>query len=88
MDTILFLSHTEQDGTLSRAALEALTAARALAEGAKGQLILGVFGEQTGGAAAQVAGSGAQRALAVTSPDLAAARYASDAAAAEALVRA
>ena len=88
METILFLSHTEQDGTLSRASLEALAAARGLADGTKGQLVVGVFGEQTAPAAAQLAGSGAKRALAVTSADLAAARYASDAAAAEALARA
>ena len=79
METILFLSHTEQDGTLSRASLEALAAARGLADGTKGQLVVGVFGEQTAPAAAQLAGSGAKRALAVTSADLAAARYASDA---------
>jgi electron transfer flavoprotein alpha subunit len=88
METILFLSHTEQDGTLSRASLEALTAARAFAAGTKGQLIAGVFGQRTDPAAAQLSGSGAARALAVTSADLAAARYGSDAAAAEALARA
>jgi electron transfer flavoprotein alpha subunit len=88
MDTILFLAHTEQDGRLPRAALEALGAARQLAAGTKGQLVLGVFGGATAPAAAQLAGSGAAKALAVTSPELAQARYASDAAAAEALAKA
>lgn len=88
METILFLSHAEQDGTLGRAALEALSAARAVAGATQGQLVAGVFGERTSGAAAQLAGAGAARALAVTSPELAAARYATDAAAAEALARA
>ena len=80
MDTILFLAHTEQDGRLPRAALEALGAARQLAAGTKGQLVLGLFGAATAPAAAQLAGSGAAKALALTSPELAQARYASDAA--------
>ena len=88
MDTILFLAHTEQDGRLPRAALEALGAARQLAAGTKGQLVMGLFGGETAPAAAQLGGSGAAKVLAVTSPDLAQARYASDAAAAEALAKA
>ena len=88
MDTILFLAHTEQDGQLPRAALEALGAARQLAVATKGQLVLGLFGAATAPAAAQLGGSGAVKVLAVTSPDLAQARYASDAAAAEALAKA
>jgi electron transfer flavoprotein alpha subunit len=88
METILFLAHTEQDGRLPRAALEALGAARQLAAGTKGQLVLGLFGAATAPAAAQLSGSGAAKVLAVTSPDLAQARYASDAAAAEALAKA
>ena len=88
MDTILFLAHTEQDGQLPRAALEALGAARQLAVATKGQLVLGLFGTATAPAAAQLGGSGAVKVLALTSPDLAQARYASDAAAAEALAKA
>ena len=87
MDTILFLSHTEQDGTLPRAGMEALGAAKELAQALKTTLVAGVFGKATQPAAAQLAGSGVARALAVTGPDFADARYATDAAAAEALAR-
>src|SRR5512146_2416159 len=88
MDTILFLGHTSGDGKLPRAALEALGAARALATAAGASLVAGVFGEITDPAAAQLAGAGVTRALAVTGPDLGGARYATDAAAAEAIARA
>jgi electron transfer flavoprotein alpha subunit len=88
MDTILFLSYTEQDGTLPRAGLEALGAAQSLAQTLKSTLVVAVFGKATQPAAAQLAGSGAARALAVTGADFADARYGTDAAAAEALARA
>ncbi len=88
MDTILFLSHTEQDGKLPRAGLEALGAAKELAQALRTTLIAGVFGKATQPAAAQLAGSGVARALAVTGADFSDARYATDAAAAEALARA
>jgi electron transfer flavoprotein alpha subunit len=88
MDTILFLSHTEQDGTLPKAGLEALGAARALAQSLQATLVAGVFGKATQPAASQLAGSGAARALAVTGADFADARYGTDAAAAEALAKA
>jgi len=88
MDTILFLSHTEQDGTLPKAGLEALGAAKSLADSLKATLVAGVFGKTTQPAAAQLAGSGAGRALAVTGADFGEARYATDAAAAEALAKA
>jgi electron transfer flavoprotein alpha subunit len=88
METILFLSHTDREGRLPKAALEVLGAARALAGALGAPLVTAVFGEATAPAAAQLAGAGAARALAVTGPDFAAARYASDAAAAEALARA
>jgi electron transfer flavoprotein alpha subunit len=88
METILFLSHTEQDGTLPKAGVEALGAAKELADGLGGQLVVAVFGETTAPAAAQLAGSGAKRALAVTGAEFAQARYPTDAAAAEALAKA
>ncbi|HET9596837.1 MAG TPA: electron transfer flavoprotein subunit alpha [Anaeromyxobacteraceae bacterium] len=88
METILFLSHTDADGALPKAGLEALAAAKELAGVLKGTLVAGVFGAQTAGAAAGLAGAGAARALAVTGPDFADARYATDAAAAEALCKA
>jgi electron transfer flavoprotein alpha subunit len=88
METILFLSHTEQDGTLPKAGLEALAAAKELAGALQATLVAGVFGKATAPAAAQLAGAGVARALAVTGDDFADARYATDAAAAEALARA
>ena len=88
METVLFLSHAERAGTLPGAALEALGCARELAGAVGATLVAGIFGEVTEPAAAQLAGTGARRAFAVTGADFADARYASDAAAAEALIRA
>ncbi len=88
MEIILFLGHTEQDGKLARGALEVLGAAKDVAVALGAELVAGVFGESTEPAAAQLAGAGAARAIAVTGPDFASARYASDAAACEALARA
>ena len=45
MDTILLLTHTEADGSMPRAALEALTAATALREKLDGaRLVVGLYG--------------------------------------------
>ncbi len=87
METILFLSHTEQDGCLPQPGLEALGAAQELAEALRAQLAAGVFGEATAPASGQLAGA-VSRAFAVTGAEFAQARYATDAAAAEALARA
>jgi electron transfer flavoprotein alpha subunit len=86
METVLFLAHTEPDGSLAKAALEALTAARAAAEG--GRLIAGLAGADVAPAARAIAGCGAEKILAVTGESFAQPRYATDAAAAEALCRA
>jgi electron transfer flavoprotein alpha subunit len=88
METILFLSHTDRDGKLPKAALEALSSAKSLSESLGAPLVAGLFGESTAPAAAQLAGAGASRAFAVTGADFAGARYATDAAAAEAIIRA
>lgn len=87
METILFLSHTEADGTLCKAALETLHAAVDLSKQSQA-IIVGLFGANTQPAAASIAGCGAQRFLAVTGDDFSQARYGSDAAACEALARA
>jgi electron transfer flavoprotein alpha subunit len=84
VETILLLVHTEADGSLSRPALEAITAARNLG----GELHIGLVGAQVQPAADRIAASGATRILAVTGAPFAQPRYASDAAAAEALCRA
>ncbi len=84
MEKILLLAHTEADGTLGKPALEALTTALALG----GPLTVGLVGAATQPAAGQIAGAGAARFLAVTGEAFAQPRYATDAAAAEAICRA
>jgi electron transfer flavoprotein alpha subunit len=74
----------DPDGALPRAALEALSAAKA----AGGALTVGLFGASTDAAAAQLAGSGATKVLAVEGAAFGEPRYATDAAAAAALVKA
>lgn len=83
MDTILLLLHTESDGTLAKPALEALTAACSLG----GQLTVGLSGATVQPAANKIASCGAKF-LAVSGDAFAQARYATDAAAAEALCKA
>jgi electron transfer flavoprotein alpha subunit len=88
VDTILYLAHTEADGTLSRTAREALGAARALGTSLQAPLSIALFGADVAAAADSLAGSGAGRFFGVSGTEFAAARYGSDAAAAEALCRA
>ncbi|MGC4000404.1 MAG: electron transfer flavoprotein subunit alpha [Anaeromyxobacter sp.] len=84
MDNVLLLTPIEPDGSLPRASLEALTAARALGQ----PVTAAVFGAATGPAVAALGAAGAGHVLTVESPALADARYATDAAAAAALARA
>jgi electron transfer flavoprotein alpha subunit len=84
VEDILLLAHTEADGSLAKAGLEAL----ATALGLGGALTVGLVGAATQAAAGQIAGCGAARFLAVTGDAFAQPRYATDAAAAEALCRA
>jgi electron transfer flavoprotein alpha subunit len=84
VENILLLAHTEADGSLGKAALEAL----ATALGLGGALTVGLVGAATDAAARQIAGCGAVRFLAVTGDAFGQPRYATDAAAAEALCRA
>lgn len=84
MEKILFLSHTEENGQLSSHALEALTAAFQIAEGLGGELQVGLFGGSTDGAVRQVSG----RTFMIEGENLAVPRYATDAAAAEAICKA
>lgn len=81
---VLFLAHTEADGSLGKAACEALGAAKGLG----GDLIVGLYGAEVQKAADQIAGCGAVKFLGVAGADFATARYASDAAACEALAKA
>ena len=88
MDTILFLAHTEADGTLGKAALEALGAAVELKQPLNGTLVAAIFGAQAKAAADFIASCGAQRFLTVEGDEFSQPRYATDAAACEALIRA
>jgi electron transfer flavoprotein alpha subunit len=89
METLLILAHTESDGSVAGAALETLTAALQLNSALPGPPIaIGLVGERVQPAANRLAGCGAARFLAASHPALAQARYSTDAAAAEAVVRA
>jgi len=88
METILYLAHTEADGSLGKAALESLTAAAGLAAQCGGTLVAGLVGQDVQAAANQVAGAGFSKVLGVCGEAFAQARYSTDAAAAEALCQA
>ncbi len=89
METILFVAHTEADGLVAKPALEALGAAIELAAALGGSsLAVGLYGAQVGAAADQLANCGAAKFLGVAAPEFAQARYATDAAAVESLIRA
>jgi electron transfer flavoprotein alpha subunit len=83
VESILLLAHCEEDGRLGKPAFEALSAAIALG----GELTIGLVGRDVQPGADEIAGCGG-RILAVTGVEFADPRYATDAAAAEALCRA
>ena len=85
--TVLFLAHTECDNTLHKSALEALTAAKALADGLGADLTVGLIGADIAAAAETLGGCGAKF-YGVAGPEFADGRYASDLAAAEAIAKA
>ncbi len=88
METILLLTAVEADGKIAKAGLEAASAAKKLSEGLGGaKLVAGLFGGKIE-APAQLAGAGFEKALTVEDGTLAQARYSTDAAACEALVKA
>ncbi|HKM48812.1 MAG TPA: hypothetical protein VJX69_14565 [Terriglobales bacterium] len=85
---ILFLAHVSETGnTLPKASYEVLGASLKLTKQLGGRLTIGLIGEDVSVVAETVAAAGADRILAVVGPDFASARYASDAAAAEAICR-
>jgi electron transfer flavoprotein alpha subunit len=89
MDTILCLAHVEKDGSLAKSAFEALNAAVSLAKALPGaSLKVGLAGENVQTAANTIAACGASQFLAVSGAEFSQSRYATDAAAAEALCRA
>jgi len=87
MEKILYLAHTEADGTLCKTALEALSAVKSLAQGLGGEFAVGLVGESVQAAADSVAGCGATAFYAVQGADVAVSRYATDAAACEAICK-
>jgi electron transfer flavoprotein alpha subunit len=89
METILVLAHTENDGSLARSAREALHTAATLHKALAGsQFVIGLAGENVQAAADSIAACLATKYLGVTGADFAQARYATDAAAAEAICKA
>lgn len=86
METILFCAPVAADGTLAKASLEALTAAKTLAEGLGAPLAIGLFGADVAPAANAVAACGTV--YAVVGEAFGKARYATDAAAMEGLAKA
>ena len=89
METILVLAHTENDGSLAKSAREALHAAATLHKSLAGsKLIAGLIGEKVQAAANSIAACPATKYFGVTGADFSQSRYATDAAAAEAICKA
>ncbi len=88
METILVLAHTEADGKLGKTGLEALTAAIELNKTLGRTLAVGLYGAAIEEAANSIANCGAQKFLGIAGAEFAQPRYATDAAACEALLRA
>lgn len=88
MENLLVLTHVDESGTaLTRASLESVAAGVEFAGALGAKLTIGIVGAQSEGVAGALAGTGA-RVLAVSGEAFAPPRYASDAAACEALCRA
>ncbi len=89
METILVLAHTEADGSLAKTAREALHTAATLHKSLAGsKFVIGLVGENVQAAANSIAASPATKYFGVTGADFSQARYATDAAAAEAICKA
>jgi electron transfer flavoprotein alpha subunit len=87
MDKVLFLATAESDGSLAKIALEALAGAVKLSKDLGGaDLSVGLIGGDVQGAAESIGGCGAGTYLSVSGEPFSVSRYATDAAAAEALV--
>lgn len=88
MAQILALLHTQDDGLLPKAALEIVTAATELKTQMGATLKIGLFGAKAAEAAKNLAAAGADGFLVIEDEAVAKPRYATDAAAASALVKA
>jgi electron transfer flavoprotein alpha subunit len=88
MESILCLVHTDAEGSLPKPAFEALAIAKELALGLGGASVdIGLIGADVKAAGNAVAGAGARKLLGASGAELGQARYVSDAAAAEALIK-
>ena len=88
MDTVLFIAHTQPDGTLAKLALETLAAACELKSKLGGATLqIGLVGAKASAAAAAISGCGAQTILTVSGRDFETSRYSSDSLALETLCR-
>jgi electron transfer flavoprotein alpha subunit len=89
METILLLAHTETDGSLAKSAREALHVAAGLHKALAGsKLVIGLVGEDVQAAANSIAACPATNYFGVAGKDFGQSRYATDAAAAEAICKA
>jgi len=88
MEKILLLLHTDENGALSKAAYEAVESARGLACALAGSTwSVGLVGSEVQDSANAIASCGTGRFLGVAGEEFGPARYATDAAAAEALAK-
>ncbi|MFZ5802914.1 MAG: electron transfer flavoprotein subunit alpha/FixB family protein [Candidatus Omnitrophota bacterium] len=78
MEKILFIAHTQPDGSFPRIALETLSAAREMAEKLQAVLETAVIGGEPEPALNALAACGAKKFYAVGGKDLEAARYSTD----------
>jgi len=88
METILCIVQTEGDGSLAKAALEAVGVAKELAQGLAATFAVGLLGETVQAGADALAGCGASAFYGASGADYAQARYASDALAVTSLAKA
>jgi electron transfer flavoprotein alpha subunit len=89
METILLLAHVEAGGSLAKSAREALHAARALNKAITGSnLFVGLIGASVQAAADSIAACPATKYFGAVDAELGQSRYATDAAAAEAVCKA
>ncbi|MGD0253794.1 MAG: electron transfer flavoprotein subunit alpha [Verrucomicrobiota bacterium] len=89
METILLLAHMEADGSLAKSAREALHAAATLHKSLAGsKLVVGMVGESIQAAANSIAACPATKYFGAVGKDFSQSRYATDAAAAEAICKA
>ncbi len=89
METILLLAHTEKDGSLGKSAREALHVAATLHKSLAGsKLVVGLIGENVQPAANSIAACPATKYFGLGGKEFSQSRYATDAAAAEAICKA